>query len=83
MSGKKMEAGCFDQVHDEVHSEHGTPRQRKRHSGRDRDTVHPGVNTVHPGVNMQIPGSGANTVPAWQSPVETTTGMDPGRARYF
>ena len=28
MSGKKMEDGCFDQVHDEVHSEHGTPRQR-------------------------------------------------------
>ena len=77
MSGKKMVVSTKSMTKSTANTVH--PLVEKRHSGRDRDTVHPGVNTVHPGVNMADPG--ANMVPAWQSPVKTTTGMDPGRAR--
>ena len=52
-----------------------------RYSGRDRVTVHPGVNTVHPGVSTADPG--ANTVPARLSQVETTTGVEePGNFKH-
>ena len=73
MSGKKMVVSTKSTANTRY-----TPAE-KRYSGKDRDTVHPGVNTVHPGVNKADPV--ANTVPARQSPVETTTGVDPGRAR--
>ena len=76
MSGKKMVVSTKSMTNSTANTVHPA---EKRYSGKDRDAVHPGINTVHPGVNRADPG--ANTVHARQSPIETTTGVDPGRAR--